>query len=395
MPVSGCSPFVSITANLGPKSQNTDLEASRSAWEPNQGSESVSPEKAVYVCRDELDVTGMREVVDLELLRQGRVGQDDHLKLGEVVLRKRSLEDADRHVGVELCESGCRRSVARLANVAFAEEELQDVGVDERKVADSCDRRTHLSAQIRDLGRRRVVDRDRLDASEADVLGCARESVQHCQAALRRHAPISTPSPFMPTIKTLELAIFCMAAGRSDGSASSVRATHCAVLTFMTKDVAEEGSKSKRQYRPSDPSGLVASFLEPSGDGYGQTAPGAPHKASVTSSDASYSQLARVEALVDGPRVHLHRVAARAGRLLHRRHLDYLFDAAFTGVPYATVLCPLYDRLTRCFRGRWMGKEVEMESSELAFVASLNSNRAGASTRSLRPHADVMWSDGE
>jgi hypothetical protein len=124
-------------------------------------------EEAADIRRDEVDASSVGVVVDLELLRHGRVGQhndlrwrsagssrlrETDLKLGDGILVELAFEHRDGHISVELRYARKGGSISRLTNVGLAQEEL--------------------GPQIGHFDGRRVVQRDGLDASQADVLGC-------------------------------------------------------------------------------------------------------------------------------------------------------------------------------------------------------------------------------
>lgn len=93
----------------------------------------------------------VREVVDLQLTSETLLREDDDLEGSDVLVRELALQDADGRVAIQLGQAQMRRLVSPLSDIILAKEEL--------------------SAEIRSLHSGRIVHGDRLDTSEADVLG--------------------------------------------------------------------------------------------------------------------------------------------------------------------------------------------------------------------------------
>lgn len=72
--------------------------------------------------------------------------------------------------------------------------------------------RSYLCAEIGNLGRSWIVDSDTLDTSQSDVFSWLNQLCQESVSDGR--SPISTPSPFNPTMRTFDVAIFFMAVGQ-------------------------------------------------------------------------------------------------------------------------------------------------------------------------------------
>ena len=165
----------------------------------------------------------------------------NHLR-GDLAL---TLEHADGDVRVELGKARGRDSMAGLADVCLAEEELRvsesvawfktppsgepafkvwlQMRHRTRPACRTC--LTYLSTEVGNLNRCGVVDRHTLHTSKGDVLGYESAGVNS-----RASVPISTPRPFMPTTRTLDVAIFFIAAW--------LAWVDCIEHTLMAKDVA-------------------------------------------------------------------------------------------------------------------------------------------------------------
>ena len=80
---------------------------------------------AAAVGGEEVDAGGAAHVVDAQELRQQRLRAHDHGKGTQDLRRERALDDAHRHVGVELREVAHARLRARTANVGGGEVVLE------------------------------------------------------------------------------------------------------------------------------------------------------------------------------------------------------------------------------------------------------------------------------
>lgn len=104
---------------------------------------------------------------------------------------------------------------------------------------------THLGTEVGHLHGERVVHGHALDACQRDVLGCIAPSSYQCPAVhfLWVRVPISTPSPFMPTTSTLDVAIFFIAVN-SKTTVSLDNQLGARHRTFMSEDIAESRGTS-------------------------------------------------------------------------------------------------------------------------------------------------------
>lgn len=83
------------------------------------------PEETSNFGGNEVNVIGMAEVVDIQLLRHWKLSNDDTLVLFEIFKLKLAVRDMHRHVLIQLCKVGLRYCCAWLSNVGLSQKELK------------------------------------------------------------------------------------------------------------------------------------------------------------------------------------------------------------------------------------------------------------------------------